>query len=64
MFLRRIGGLWTAISRTTGEIEECFDTKAEANDFITPYRLKEALKEFDKHRTWKSLYDVEQGAAA
>lgn len=63
MYLRRIKGLWAAIDRQSGEIAECFDTKAEALSFIESWMRVEGLKEFDRKRDWVSLYDREKGVA-
>lgn len=64
MHLRRIKGLWAAVDKRSGEIVECFDTKAEALDFVESWMRVEGLKEFDRSRRWISMYDVEHGMTA
>lgn len=58
MKIVRINGLWAVIEDR--EIIECFDTKYEADQFFEPERQRQALIQFDKKRTWNSLYDEER----
>lgn len=59
IIVKKIKGVWAVVNEETKEIIECFDTKYEAEDYYEPYRIKETLKEFDRDRRWKSLWDVE-----
>lgn len=58
--ITRIQGLWAMMN--DHEIIECYDTRQEADEAYEPYRAKAALDEFDRKRSWKSLWDIERQA--
>ncbi len=42
------------------EIHEAYDTKYEAQDALQKLNRAQSLEEFDRRRTWRSLYDEER----
>lgn len=58
--IRRIGSLWAVVNDKSRDIIECFDTRQEANEYFEPIRIHQTLKDFDRVRSWESLWDIEQ----
>lgn len=57
--IRRIGSIWAVVNDKSRDIIECFDTRLEADEYFEPIRVHQTLNDFDKTRTWESLWDVE-----